>query len=130
MNNYVKAWQELMVEPYPWVLFEYGTCVILIKATESPEQQAIKELKSLFARSDFEFGDYGVQGLSNEKGWIVTSTHPDIVTLVTYDEVPEEYRDDNLSIGSHARAKRKKDVDSCSVIHVEGGIPPRYEFRH
>jgi len=123
MSSYIKAWQELMVEPYPWVLFENGTCVILVESCEDPVQHAIKLLKALYANDGIEFGDYGVQMLDLNKGWIVTSTHPDIVTLVTCDEVPEEYRDDTLSIGSHAKKKRSMDAGSCKVIHMQPGRP-------
>lgn len=118
MNHYIKAWQELMVEPYPWVLFENGTCVIIMKHDEDRKQQAIQLLKGLYVKAGYEFGDYGVQKLSNEKGWIVTSTHPDVVTLVTLDEVPEQYREDTLSIGSHAQKKRKMDAEACKVIYI------------
>jgi hypothetical protein len=36
-SDYIRAWKELMVEPYPWVLFENGTCVLLTK----PEPEMI-----------------------------------------------------------------------------------------
>lgn len=118
MINYIEAWQELIVEPYPWVLFANGTCVILAKPNDNLEEQATALLRSLFSRDGEAFGDFGVHPLDAQRGWIVTSPHPDIVTLVTFDEVPEEYREDTLSIASHARAKRKVDADSCRVIHV------------
>lgn len=122
MSNYIEAWQELMIEPYPWVLFENGTCVILMKPSDHPaEQEAATLLKNLFSSTGEEFGDYGVLKLSLNKGWIVTSTPPDIVTLVKYNEVPEEYRDDTLSIGSHGKNKRKMDAQACRVIHVADG---------
>ncbi len=118
MINYIEAWQELMVEPYPWVLFENGTCVILTEPCDNLEEQASELLKDLYSRTGDEFGDFGVQPLDANRGWIVTSPHPDIVTLVTFEEVPENYREDTLSISSHARSKRKMDADSCRVIHV------------
>lgn len=127
MINYIKAWQELMVEPYASALFENGTCVILVKPDENMEQQAVRLLKGLYTRDGLEFGDYGVQELSMNKEWIVTSPHPDIVTLVMCDEVPEEYRDDTLSIGSHAQKKRKMDAEGGGVIHVSAGTALLYE---
>ncbi|MBV5337766.1 MAG: hypothetical protein J0653_07515 [Deltaproteobacteria bacterium] len=89
-----------------------------MRPCDRPEEQATALLKSLFSGDAEAFGDFGVQPLDAQRGWIVTSPHPDIVTLVTFAEVPEEYREDTLSIASHARAKRKIDADSCRVIHV------------
>lgn len=121
MTDYITSWQELICEPYPWVVFENGTCVILVKPGENQAEEAIAILKSLNRNSGEEFGDFGVQELDMEKGWIVTSPHPDIVSLVTFDEVPEESRNDTLAIGFHGKAKRKLDYQSCKIIHVGNG---------
>lgn len=119
MSKYIKAWQELMIEPYPWALFSNGTIVILTVPVGNPAEYSINLLKSLLGKSGSELGDFGVQKLEMDKGWIITSQHPDIVTLVSFDEVPEEDRDDTLSIGFHGRLKRKLDAESCRVIHIE-----------
>jgi len=118
MSDYIKAWQELMVEPYPWVLFENGTCIILVQPEQDLKTQAVRLLKSLFDGTGEKFGDCGIQMLDRERGWLVSSSHPDIFTLITYDEVPKEYRDDTLSLFSHGRKKRALDVEAGQVIHI------------
>jgi hypothetical protein len=118
MVRYLNILQKIMVEPYPWVLFENGTFIILVSPEEDLHQQAVQFLKGLYSHCGEEFGDVGIQTLKKSMGWILSSPHPDIFTLITPEEVPAEYHDDTLSLFSHGRRKRTLDAESCRVINI------------
>ena len=60
--------------------------------------------------------DFNVVTLLDDKGWVVTCHHPDILNFV----FPNEGDDDNdLPIGLLGRARRAADADDLCVVHIE-----------
>jgi hypothetical protein len=69
-------------------------------------------------KSSIQHGDFGVQELDEQKGWIVSSQHPDVFTLIVFGEIPTESHDDTLSLAMHGRQKCEQDAEYLRVIHV------------
>ncbi len=101
-----------------WVLFEHGTCVILMEPADDLAAQAMELLRDWGpVHAGASFGDFGVIELP-AGGWAVTGHHPDILTHVGPAEVgPDETSD--LSVGLLGRSKRDQDAEDLRVIHVE-----------
>ena len=118
--DYIEIWRNVIIgDNKSWVLFEHGTCVILMEPKEDLATQAIEIMK--------EYGpvhvgtgsaDMGITGLSNYPGWVVTGHHPDMLNYVS----PKELKTDNpsdLVIGFLGRSKREADSKSLKIIHIE-----------
>ena len=118
-DKLVNAWREIIVgNEKSWVLFENGTCVILLEPEDDLSAQAIglmKEWGPVHAGSSA--GDFSTIALENDAGWVVTCHHNDILTYV----LPEELDDspEDLLVGLHGRSKRDRDAESLTVIHIE-----------
>ena len=101
-----------------WVLFENGTCVILVNPKDDLKKLATTILSEYGpVHVGTSSGDFNVITLEGEEGWIVGCHHPDILTYVSPGEVsknPEE-----LTIGMLGRSKRNLDSEDLSIVHVE-----------
>ena len=115
----VHVWQSIIIgDNKSWVLFENGTCVILMQPEDDLAAQAtalLKEWGPVHVGSPA--GDFSTIALEDGVGWVVTSHHNDILTFVSPDEVGDDPSD--LSVGLLGRSKRDQDADALSVIHVE-----------
>ncbi len=111
-----------------WVLFEHGTCVILMQ----PEGDLAEQAKALLA----EWGpvqvatpsaDFNIIELEDDLGWVVTCHHSDILTYVPPDEfgTPEPPELSEVLIGLTGRGWRDQDAAELNVIHVEDKRPNR-----
>lgn len=124
-SDLISLWRSIIVgDTKSWVLFEHGTCVILMK----PEADLAAQAKALLAEwgpvhAGSPAGDFSVINLEDEKGWVVTCHHPDILTYVPPDEfgTPEPLQ---ALIGITGRTCREQDADELNVIHVEDKRPP------
>lgn len=114
--------QVLSNNPHSWVLFEYGTFVILQDPADNLCQQAIELLQEWGpVHPGSSSGDFNTIPLHDDLGWLVTCHHNDIQTLITRDEVgvlPEGFPE-SLMIGTQGRSRRAADADRLAVIHVE-----------
>jgi len=115
----IKAWRDTINGPNKsWVLFENGTCVILME----PEADLVAQARALLrefgpVHAGSSFGDFGTITLDNGRGWVVTSHHNDILTFVGQDEVSPDAED--LAVGLLGRSKRGHDAEQLRVLHVE-----------
>lgn len=101
-----------------WVLFENGTCVILMKPESDLKQQAIELLRQWGpVRIASPAGDITVQHLSEYPGYMVYGHHPDIIVYVSPTDAGPNAHD--AEIGLLGRSRRDKDGHSLQVIHVE-----------
>ena len=115
----IATWRAALNDPdKSWVLFENGTCVILVEPFGDLATQATTLLREWGpVHAGASFGDFGVIELP-AGGWVVTGHHPDILTHVSPTEVgPDETSD--LSVGLLGRSKRDRDAEELRVIHVE-----------
>jgi hypothetical protein len=118
--DYVEIWRKIIIgDNKSWVLFEDGTCVILIEPKEDLAAQAIDIMKEYgpvhigSASADMEITE-----LTNYPGWVVTGHHPDMLNYMA----PEEFKTDNpndVAIGVLGRSKREADSKSLNIIHIE-----------
>jgi hypothetical protein len=119
-NTLIQIWQNIIEgDEKSWVLFENGTCVILMKPEAELAAQALqlmREYGSVHGGSPA--GDFSIIKLRNDPGWAVTSHHPDMLTYVSPGEI-EESENSDLRIGLLGRSKRDQDAKELQIIHVE-----------
>lgn len=128
-KNAADIWRRIIKgENKSWVLFEQGTCVILIKPEEDLAEQAkilLKKWGKIFPGTSS--ADFQVIQLDNDLGWIVTCHHPDILNHVELEtEVHQENAENNLIIGMIGRSCRDQDAQELQVIHIEDKRAPTY----
>ena len=119
-DSLVEAWRRIILgDQKSWVLFEHGTCVILMQPEPDLAAQAIQIMKEWGpVHGGSPAGDFGVMSLRDYPGWVVTCHHPDMLTYVSPEEVAEpEPRD--VTVGLLGRSKRDQDGQAPQVIHVE-----------
>ena len=115
-----ETWRHIIVgETKSWVLFEHGTCVILMKPEADLVAQAsviMREWGPVFPGSPA--GDFTVVTLTEYPGWIVTGHHPDMLNYVAPHEF-EEMNPSDAAVGLLGRAKRDQDAVAPNVVHIE-----------
>ena len=115
----VEAWRATINGPgKSWVLFENGTCVILMGPEADLAAQAtalLREHGPVHAGSSF--GDFSTITLEDDRGWVVTCHHDDILTYVGPDEAGSDTTD--VVVGLLGRSKRGQDAEQLRVLHVE-----------
>ncbi len=102
-----------------FVVFEHGSVVVFVDAAADADLAA--DALALIAdagpvAAGGPAGDFGVISLPDERGWAVTSHHPDLLTLVLPGEVDDGAAD--VTIGLYGRSKRGQDAEERSVAHV------------
>lgn len=115
----IDIWQKIIIgSNKSWVLFENGTCVILMEPEADLATQAINLMKKWGpVHVGSSAADFNVITLTEGPGWVVTCHHDDILTYVSEEEIDTE--DTNLFIGILGRTKRSQDAESLNVIHLE-----------
>lgn len=118
-SDLIAAWRATINGPgKSWVLFENGTCVILMV----PETDLASQATALLGKwgpvgVGSSFGDFSTIELDDGRGWVVACHHPDILTFVGMDEIgvptPE------VAIGLLGRLKRGQDAEQLRVLHIE-----------
>jgi hypothetical protein len=117
----VSGWQRILRgQGKSWVVFENGTCVVLMEPRGDLKEQATKLLKEWGpVHVGTPAGDFNVIALPDHAGYVVTSHHPDIMTYLSPDEADEETSE--MIVGLIGRAKRDQDAQELKVVHVEDG---------
>ncbi len=120
MNLLVERWRAIVKEPEKsWVLFGYGTCVILVEPEDDLAAQATELLKVWGpVQVATPSADFSVIEPAGAPGWIVTCHHRDILTYVSPDEFPSPGPNE-IMIGLLGRFKRDRDARDLGIIHVE-----------
>jgi hypothetical protein len=119
-NDLVETWRGIIQgDTKSWVLFEHGTCVILMQ----PEADLAEQAKALLAewgpvQVGTDSADFNVIELENGSGWVVTCHHPDILVYVPMDDDNTAGTSD-VVIGLIGRAKRDQDAKELNVIYIE-----------
>jgi hypothetical protein len=123
-SELVRAWRAALNNPdKSWVLFEHGTCVVLMKPEADLAEQAtflLREFGPVHGGSSF--GDFGTIKLEDGRGWVVTSHHNDILTFVGPSEVvlrEIDPDDEAVAVGLLGRSKRGRDAEQLRVLYVE-----------
>ena len=120
-HKLVQIWHDIIVgDKKSWVLFENGTCVILMEPSDDLKEQAIALMKEYGpVHAGGSAGDFSVTTLTEYPGWVVHGHHPDMLNYVAPDEVED---DQDVYIGLLGRSKRDEDARALKVIHVENKI--------
>ncbi len=119
-DNLVEKWRSIIVgDDKSWVLFEHGTCVILVKPEGDPAEQAKKLLSEWGpVHAGSSYGDFDVVHLDSLSGWVVTCHHPDILNYVPPEEFDEE-EPPEVMIGMIGKSARGQDAEELNVLYVE-----------
>ena len=119
-NDLIETWRGIIQgDNKSWVLFEHGTCVILMQPEVDLAAQAIALLKEWgHVQVGTDSADFNVMKLENDPGWVVTCHHPDILTYVPADEDKAE-EPAEIMIGLMGRSMRDEDAKAPKVIHIE-----------
>lgn len=116
-NDLVEIWRSIIVGgEISWVMFEQGTCVILMQ----PESDLAAQATAILAEwGPVQVGtpsaDFNIIELAGGSGWVVTCHHPDILNYVP----PDEEGTAEVMIGLMGRATRDQDAQELKVAHVE-----------
>ena len=109
-----------------WVLFQFGTCILVQKNVKDLKEYAVDLLTKwgvpIAGTPSFKFG---ISFLTSQgiPGCLVTCHHPDIMTYVAPAEAPvksgDEFDGFRLSIDNFGRKKRQWDCETLKIIHIE-----------
>ena len=118
-DELVDVWRSIIVgDDKSWVLFENGTCVILMEPEDDLSAQSFELIKVWWpVNAGSSAGDFSTITLEIKTGWVVNSHHNEILTYVGLEESGDNPSD--LSVGLLGRSKRNQDAESLTVIHVE-----------
>ncbi|WP_026405229.1 hypothetical protein [Actinomadura rifamycini] len=119
----VAVWRDVITGDHKsWVLFEHGTCVILMEPEDDLAVQATGLLREFGpVQAGTPAGDFGTIDLDAAPGWAVYGHHNDVLTYVAPEEVGDEPSD--LAVGLLGRSKRDQDGKELTVVHVEDKRP-------
>jgi hypothetical protein len=118
-SELINAWRVALNDPgKSWVVFEQGTCIVLMEPEADLAAQAVALLKEFGpVHAGSSSGDFGVITLDDDRGWVVTCHHNDILTFVGPDEAGIDAED--VAVGLLGRSKREQDAEELRVVHVE-----------
>ncbi|MFP3960921.1 hypothetical protein SMC26_01190 [Actinomadura fulvescens] len=120
----VDVWRRVIVgDEKSWVMFENGTCVILMEPEDDLAAQATEILREYGpVEAGSPAADFGTIDLEVDPGWVVYGHHNDVLNYVSPEEVeaPED-----VVIGLLGRSKRDQDGHALTVVHVEDKRPDR-----
>lgn len=124
MKELIFAWKQILKDgEIPWVLFQFGTCVLLPQPQENIESQARDSLKQWGpVKAGTPSNNFGLSALDKSpRGFLVSCHHPDIITYVSQDESKNLGLIDGLRlhVGTLGRQKRAQDAQLLKVIHIE-----------
>lgn len=123
-DDLIETWRSIIQgEGKSWVLFEHGTCVILMQ----PEADLAVQATALLAEwgpvhVGTDSADFNVIELANSPGWVVTCYHPDILVYVPGDGEGSDTSE--VVIGVTGRSIRGQDAEELNMIHIEDKRPP------
>ncbi|RSN64244.1 hypothetical protein [Actinomadura sp. WAC 06369] len=119
----VAVWRDVITGDHKsWVLFEHGTCVILMDPEDDLAVQATGLLREFGpVQAGTPAGDFGTIDLDAAPGWAVYGHHNDVLTYVAPEEAGDEPSD--LAVGLLGRSKRDQDGKELTVVHVEDKRP-------
>ncbi|KAL2823285.1 hypothetical protein BDW59DRAFT_148931 [Aspergillus cavernicola] len=119
-NPQIAIWREILQDgKKSWVLFEHGTCVILMEPADDLAEQATQILSTWGpVHAGSSAGDFNTIELDNPlSGWVVTGHHQDVLNYVFPENVKSE--PSSLVVGLLGRGNRERDADSRKIVHVE-----------
>ncbi|QKX54280.1 uncharacterized protein TRUGW13939_01365 [Talaromyces rugulosus] len=104
-----------------WVLFEHGTCLILMQ----PESDLGKQAREIMStdgpvRVGSAMGDFSArQPIDPFTGWIVTGHHPDMVNYIAPEDDRLNGEESGFIVGMLGRTNRDEDSKSLNIVHIE-----------
>lgn len=120
MTNYNDIWHTLIEDTQKsWVVFENGTCVVLMKPSADLAHQAqtlLSEYESS-VNTGKSSGEFSVMELDIIPGWVIGWHHPDILNYVAPDELSQGLPKD-MQAGLIGRQHRKDDTQQLKVVYI------------
>jgi hypothetical protein len=119
VHESVELWRRIIIggAGKSWVLFEHGTCVVLVQSEGDLAERAVGILRRYGpVQIGSPAADFGVIHLDREPGWVVTGHHPDVLNHVP---PGEDSQPSDLVVGMIGRTNRDRDGRELTVVHVE-----------
>lgn len=112
------VFKKVIIDPsVSWVLFKYGTCVMLLNPEKDLRNQAVNILTNHgLVMAGTPSGDFEVTKVSEINGWIVTGDYDGIMMYVSAEEGKKK---GDAEIGLIGRNKREQDTKELIVLHIE-----------
>jgi hypothetical protein len=120
ITQLVNLWRSIIQgENKSWVLFEHGTCLILMQ----PEEDLAAQARRIMA----EWGpvavgtpsaDFNTLKLIDQPGWVVSGHHPDMLNYVSPAELSSEDAPSYI-VGLIGRGHRDEDARLLHIVHIE-----------
>ncbi|MDQ2714968.1 MAG: hypothetical protein M3Z08_08685 [Chloroflexota bacterium] len=121
ITSRVTTWRSIIKgDQKSWVLFEHGTCLILMQPEADLTAQALQIMSTWGpVKVGTDAADFDVISLPDPPGgWIVTGHHPDMLNYVSPEDAPGPNPSD-LVIGLSGRANRDQDARSLKILDIE-----------
>jgi hypothetical protein len=129
----ITLWQSLFnPDRLDWVIFAYGTCVVVEDKVPDVKQHAQDMLADWgHVAPGTTLGDFSVSPLASQLGWLVRYHHPTIFNHVYPNELPKPVRKKmtrtdhmacrelHAAVGMLGRQKRHNDSQSLQIVHVQ-----------
>ncbi|CRG91070.1 hypothetical protein PISL3812_08118 [Talaromyces islandicus] len=104
-----------------WVLFEHGTCLVLMQ----PESDLGKQAREIMStdgpvRVGTATADFSTQALDAPfTGWIVVGHHPDMINYIAREDGRLNGQENSFLVGMLGRTDRDEDSQSLKIVHIE-----------
>ncbi|MHA1221365.1 MAG: hypothetical protein ACTSQB_06495, partial [Candidatus Heimdallarchaeota archaeon] len=124
-NKIIDTWKSILVqEENPWVLFEHGTCIIIIEEFKDIKKKAKEIMKEWgVVVPGTNLGDFSVEEWKEFNGWMVHYAFDRMASFVFQEELPELDQENtefsSITIGMLGREKRSNDARTLSLIYIE-----------
>lgn len=116
----VNLWRSIIRgDKKSWVMFEHGTCLILMQ----PEEDLAEQARRVMAKwgpvaVGTTSADFNTLKLIDQPGWVVSGHHPDMLNYVSPAELGSEDAPSYV-VGLIGRSHRDEDARSLHIVHIE-----------
>jgi hypothetical protein len=121
ITSLVTLWRSIIQgDQKSWVLFEHGTCLILMQPEADLATQACQIMSTWGpVKVGTAAADFDIISLPDPPGgWVVTGHHPDMLNYVSPEDSPDP-NPSGLAIGLIGRGSRDQDAHSLKIAHIE-----------
>ncbi|VDP10080.1 unnamed protein product [Soboliphyme baturini] len=119
----IRAFSQLIVKKYAWVLFSHGTAVVIEEYCDQPERlkhTAVQTLRdNCCDQPGTPLSDFNATYLPNLSGWLITYHSNHIRTFIPDEDSYTDSQENNaMTFGLLGRMLRNRDCEDANVIYI------------